>query len=80
MTVNQAKFGTEPSFSTLLSAAAYARMTELLAGLARERCAGRLVSLLEGGYDLEGLAESVEAHVGALVAYRDDRGADCPTL
>src|SRR5262244_2420647 len=28
---------------------------------------GRVVSLLEGGYDLEGLAKSVAAHVGALM-------------
>jgi acetoin utilization deacetylase AcuC-like enzyme len=28
---------------------------------------GRLVSLLEGGYDLEGLAFSVAAHVGRLM-------------
>ena len=28
---------------------------------------GRVVSLLEGGYDLEGLANSVAAHVTALM-------------
>jgi acetoin utilization deacetylase AcuC-like enzyme len=28
---------------------------------------GRLVSLLEGGYDLQGLAFSVAAHVGRLM-------------
>src|SRR5262249_22189676 len=28
---------------------------------------GRVVSVLEGGYDLEGLANSVAAHVGALI-------------
>ena len=33
-----------------------------------DRCAeGRVVSLLEGGYDLEGLANSVAAHVSALM-------------
>ena len=35
--------------------------------LAARRCGGRLVSLLEGGYDLEGLARSAAAHVGALM-------------
>jgi acetoin utilization deacetylase AcuC-like enzyme len=30
-------------------------------------CPGRLVSLLEGGYDLEALASSVEAHLGVLL-------------
>jgi acetoin utilization deacetylase AcuC-like enzyme len=28
---------------------------------------GRLVSVLEGGYDLQGLANSVAAHVAALM-------------
>ena len=28
---------------------------------------GKLVSLLEGGYDLQGLARSVAAHVAALM-------------
>jgi acetoin utilization deacetylase AcuC-like enzyme len=35
--------------------------------LAQKRCGGRVVSLLEGGYDLEGLARSAAAHVGALM-------------
>lgn len=36
--------------------------------LARECCGGRAVSLLEGGYDLEALTDSVVAHVTALAA------------
>jgi len=35
--------------------------------IAQKRCGGRIVSLLEGGYDLEGLGRSVAAHVGALM-------------
>ena len=34
---------------------------------ATRHAGGRLVSLLEGGYDLEGLAFSVAAHVGRLM-------------
>jgi len=34
---------------------------------ADRHCAGKLVSLLEGGYDLQGLAFSVAAHVGRLM-------------
>jgi acetoin utilization deacetylase AcuC-like enzyme len=34
--------------------------------LAEHKAQGRVVSLLEGGYDLEGLAQSVAAHVEAL--------------
>ena len=45
----------------------YAWVTAELCGLARELCDGRIVSTLEGGYDLEALAESVSAHVRELV-------------
>ena len=42
--------------------------TARLAGVAQEMCRGRLVSTLEGGYDLDALAESSAAHVRALMA------------
>jgi acetoin utilization deacetylase AcuC-like enzyme len=35
--------------------------------IARKRSSERVVSVLEGGYDLEGLARSVAAHVTALM-------------
>ena len=35
--------------------------------IAERWCGGRLVSVLEGGYDLAALAESAEAHVRALM-------------
>ena len=50
-----------------LSEADFAWVTERLVALAARRCGGRVVSLLEGGYDLEGLARSAAAHVGALM-------------
>jgi acetoin utilization deacetylase AcuC-like enzyme len=50
-----------------LNEADFAWVTERLVALAAKRCGGRLVSLLEGGYDLEGLARSAAAHVGALM-------------
>jgi acetoin utilization deacetylase AcuC-like enzyme len=57
----------DPLAQTALTTGAFATMTERLLELARSRCKGRLVSLLEGGYDLRALSDSVEAHVGALV-------------
>ena len=36
-------------------------------GVARKHAHERVVSVLEGGYDLEGLARSVAAHVTALM-------------
>lgn len=45
----------------------FAWLTEKLCGLAAELCDGRLVSTLEGGYDLQALAESTRAHVEELM-------------
>ena len=42
-------------------------MTLRLMEIAARRCNGRIVSLLEGGYNPEDLAASVAAHVGALM-------------
>jgi acetoin utilization deacetylase AcuC-like enzyme len=44
----------------------FAKLTKIVKQIADEHCHGRLVSVLEGGYDLEGLATSVEAHVRTL--------------
>ncbi len=44
----------------------YAWITRRLCAVADEVSGGRIVSALEGGYDLDALAASVEAHVGAL--------------
>ncbi|MDW2980409.1 histone deacetylase family protein [Rhodanobacter sp. KK11] len=45
----------------------YAWITQRLVALADTHANGRLVSTLEGGYDLAALAASVSAHVGALL-------------
>ena len=45
----------------------YTWVTQKLMELADRRSNGRVVSLLEGGYDLEGLSKSVAAHVTALM-------------
>ncbi|HUP60537.1 MAG TPA: histone deacetylase [Thermoanaerobaculia bacterium] len=46
--------------------AAYGEITRRVVECAERWCGGRVVSLLEGGYDLEGLAASVSEHVHAL--------------
>ncbi|MBU2992229.1 histone deacetylase family protein [Octadecabacter sp. 1_MG-2023] len=46
-------------------------VTEKLCDLADEHCEGRVVSALEGGYDLEALGRSARAHVKVLT----ERGA-----
>ena len=46
----------------------YSWATEALCTLAARQSSGRVVSTLEGGYDLGALARSVKAHVQALMA------------
>ena len=45
----------------------FAWVTEQICDLAARHCGGRVVSCLEGGYDLDGLAASVAAHVTVLM-------------
>lgn len=45
----------------------FAWVTRGLCGIADRVCAGRVVSALEGGYDLQALAASATAHVRALI-------------
>ncbi|WP_371348690.1 histone deacetylase family protein [Ancylobacter sp. IITR112] len=45
----------------------YTWVTKKLMDLADTHCGGKIVSVLEGGYDLEGLARSASAHVMALM-------------
>ncbi|NIA70127.1 histone deacetylase family protein [Pelagibius litoralis] len=47
----------------------YAWATQQLMELARNTCGGRLVSVLEGGYDHQALARSVAAHVRTLMRF-----------
>jgi acetoin utilization deacetylase AcuC-like enzyme len=49
---------------------AYGEITQRIVECAERWCGGRVLSLLEGGYDLEGLAASVAEHVNALVSSR----------
>lgn len=42
-------------------------MTDELVAVARQHCDGRLVSVLEGGYDLDALADCVSLHVERLL-------------
>lgn len=58
--------GEDPLAGLDLTEAAYRRMTQCVRELARESAQERIVSVLEGGYNLEALARSVEAHLRAL--------------
>ena len=56
----------DPLAGLLLESADFAWLTRELAALADRHADGRLVSMLEGGYDLEALAECSVAHVDIL--------------
>jgi acetoin utilization deacetylase AcuC-like enzyme len=58
----------DPLAGMVLTEAGYATMTRIVKEAADEICGGRIVSLLEGGYDLAALGGSVEAHLRALGA------------
>jgi len=57
----------DPLASLNLKAEDFSWATERLMDAAAASAGGRIVSVLEGGYDLQGLKESVAAHVTALM-------------
>ena len=56
----------DPLAHQSLEAQDFAWATRAVLEVARSRCGGKVVSSLEGGYDLEGLGRSAVAHVQAL--------------
>jgi acetoin utilization deacetylase AcuC-like enzyme len=59
----------DPLASLNLTEADFEWATRRIMEIAERRCGGRVVSLLEGGYDLEGLAKSAATHVDALMGH-----------
>jgi acetoin utilization deacetylase AcuC-like enzyme len=57
----------DPLANLNLVEADFAWVTKKLMEIADDSAQGRIVSLLEGGYDLQGLSRSVAAHVTALM-------------
>jgi acetoin utilization deacetylase AcuC-like enzyme len=57
----------DPLAQVQVEADDYAWLTAELVRMANRHAQGRIVSMLEGGYDLTALAESSVAHVGALL-------------
>lgn len=58
----------DPLAGLEVSTEGYVEATRILCELADELCAGRLISTLEGGYDLGALADSSVAHLRGLLA------------
>ena len=59
----------DPLAQLRVETADFAWLTGALLDRARQHCGGRLVSVLEGGYDLKALAESAAAHVRTLMQH-----------
>ena len=57
----------DPLANLRLEAEDFAWATERLTEIADRYAGGRILSVLEGGYDLDGLSQSVAAHVRALI-------------
>ncbi len=62
----------DPLGEMRVSERGFAAMTSAMAELAAGTCGGKLVLLLEGGYDLGALATSVRASVEVLTGRRED--------
>jgi len=58
----------DPLAGMALTDSGYAGLTAILKETAVKHCGGRIISLLEGGYDLRALGSSVEAHLRGLGA------------
>jgi acetoin utilization deacetylase AcuC-like enzyme len=57
----------DPLASMGLTEAGYSDLTNIVAGIATRHAKGRILSSLEGGYNLTALALSVDAHITALL-------------
>jgi len=56
----------DPLAQINLSTECYGKMTQKLMEIANDVCNGRIISMLEGGYDYSALADSVQLHVETL--------------
>jgi len=59
----------DPMAHMRLTTEDFSWVTHELCKLAQEVCGGRVVSVLEGGYDLKSLTVSCAAHVKALLEH-----------
>ena len=63
----------DPLAQMKVSSDCYGKMTALILKAAEEVCGGRLVSMLEGGYNHTALADSVLEHINVLITESESR-------
>ncbi len=66
----------DPLANLRLTESDYGEMTSHVMDLACKKCKGRIVSVLEGGYNLIALAQSVLRHLEVLSGIKNDRDSD----
>ena len=59
----------DPLAQLQLNSTDFYKLTKRTLELSKSLCGGKIVSILEGGYDLKALQESTEAHVNALLEF-----------
>lgn len=69
----------DPLGQLLLQDADFASMTKSILEWAEETCSGRVVSCLEGGYNLETLGDTVKAHVRTFLEFSNPAEGNHPT-
>ena len=62
----------DPLAQIQLTTDCFGKMTELLMGIAMDVCDGRLLSMLEGGYDYDALSDSVRLHMQTLLTFEPE--------
>ena len=60
----------DPLAGLRVTGAGYATLTRIVMDIAKRHAKGRIVSMLEGGYNLKALSDSAVAHVGVLMGRR----------
>lgn len=63
----------EPLGGVLLTEEGFGDLTRQVCDMAAAHAAGRVVSVLEGGYEVQALAASVSTHIGALMQAGDEK-------
>jgi acetoin utilization deacetylase AcuC-like enzyme len=63
----------DPLGGMRLTSACFGRLTSMIVAVADDCCAGRVVAVTEGGYNLQGLAEGLRETIRALDTASDDQ-------
>jgi acetoin utilization deacetylase AcuC-like enzyme len=69
----------DPLGGMAMTAAGFAELMDVCLAVASSAARGRLVAVLEGGYDLDGIADSTAAVVGRMLGRRKPSVARMPT-